>query len=400
MTTQDYVLNAIPLNADASFNFFPITTDIHCGLGALEDLPRHVRTHNGSQVVLVTDPGLRKAGVVTRVERVLKSAGIPFTTYDQVPENSNTRAAQAVVDMIKHEGANLLVALGGGSSIDTAKIASALAVHPGPLKDYLGFNKFHHPSLPVIAIPTAAGTGAEVSIFAVVTDDETKVKTACAGKTLLPRVALLDPEMTISLPPKLTAATGLDALAHAMECFVNTACQPISGSLAWGSMTLVGRFLRRAVKDGTDKEARYGMLLASTLGLMAMDSTRVGPAHALAMPLGSWGTNLHHGLLIGVLLPEVMEFNHLAAPDRYASVARALGEPVDGKPVEVAAKMAVDAVRRLNADIGIPRDLKQYGVPQDSVDRILDEAMKSGNLPVNPRKVERSDLEKMLRKLI
>ena len=400
MATQDFVLDAMPVNAEMTFNFFPITTDIHCGFGALMDLPKHVKTYNGSKAVLVTDPGLRQAGMANRVERVLKDAGIPFVTYDKVPENSSTGAMLAVVQMIKESGADVLIGLGGGSSIDTAKLAAAQAVHSRPFTEYMGMNKYHKESLPVIAIPTAAGTGAEVSIFAVVTEDETLTKMPCGSKTLLPKVALLDPDLTVSLPPKLTAATGMDALGHAMECFVNTACQPISGALAWGSMTLVGKYLRRAVADGTDKEARYGMLLASTMGLMAMDSTRVGPAHALSIPLGSWGTRLHHGLLIAILLPPVMAFNAPAAPGRYASVARALGEAVDGLPAEEAALKAVEAVRRMNADIGIPADLKAYNVPEDSVDRIIEEAMKSGNLLVNPRKVEAADLEKMLRDLM
>ena len=185
-----------------------------------------------------------------------------------------------------------------------------------------------------------------------------------------------------------------------MESFVNTACQPISGGLGWSSMTLVGRYLRRAVKNGGDKEARYGMLLASTLGLMTMNSTRVGPAHALAAPLGSWGSGLHHGLVIAILLPSVMAFNCLAAPERYAAVAAALGVPVEGKSVQEAAKMSVEAVRQLNADIGIPADFKQFNIAKDSIDRIIDEAMKSGNLLVNPRKVARTDLEKILRDLL
>jgi alcohol dehydrogenase class IV len=400
MTHPDFVLNALPVNPDLKFNFFPITTDIHCGYGALADLPKHIGEHGGTKAVLVTDPGLRKAGVAGRVEAVLKNAGIPFVSYDKVPENSSTGVVNEIVALINESGADALIGLGGGSPIDTAKIAAAMATHGGRLADYMGLHKFHKPSLPVIAIPTAAGTGAEVSIFAVVTEDETETKIPCGGKTLLPRVALLDPELTVSLPPKLTAATGMDALGHAMECFVNTACQPISGSLAWGSMTLVGRYLRRAVKDGTDREARYGMLLASTLGLMAMDSTRVGPAHAISIPLGSWGTHLHHGLLIAILLPPVMAFNCEAAPERYAAVARALGESVEGLPAVEAAHRSVEAVRRLNADIGIPPDLKQFNVPANLIDPILDEAMKSGNILVNPRKISRDDLAAILNEVL
>ena len=400
MTIQDFVRDAIPLDVDATFNFFPITTDIHCGYGALKDLPTHVKALGGSKAVLVTDPGLRQIGMAEKVEKVLADASIACSTYDKVPENSSTGSANAIVAMVKETGADILVSLGGGSAIDTSKIAAAMAVHDGSLADYMGMGKFTRPSLPVIAIPTAAGTGAEVSQFAVITDDETQTKIPCGGKTLLPRLALLDPELTVSLPAKLTAATGMDALAHSMECFVNTACQPISGSLAWGGMTLVGRYLRRAVADGTDKEARYGMLLASTLGLMAMNSTRVGPAHALSIPLGSWGTHLHHGLLIAILLPPVMAFNVSAAPERYASVARAMGVQTDGMALPEAAAASVDEIKKLNADIGIPADLKSYNIAEKLVDPILDEAMKSGNLLVNPRPVERPDLEKMLRSLL
>ncbi len=207
-------------------------------------------------------------------------------------------------------------------------------------------------------------------------------------------------DLTLALPPPITAATGMDALAHAIECSTNNACQPISAALALGAIELIGRHLRSAVLNGRTRESRYAMMLASTMAGIAMNPTRLGLAHALAMPLGSWDLRVPHGFALAITLPAVMEFNYLAEPDRFVEVARALGEPVDGVPRLDAARRAVDAVRRLARDVGIPEKLSEFGLREEHIRPVVDEAMKSGNVPVNPRRTCAEDLSRILRQVL
>ena len=217
------------------------------------------------------------------------------------------------------------------------------------------------------------------------TNDETGLKVAVGSLYVYPVVALCDPELTLDLPPLMTAATGMDALAHGIECYTNNACQPISAALAWNAIELIGRHLRNAVVKGRNRDSRYAVLLASTMAGIAMNPTRLGLAHALAMPLGSWDLRVPHGIAIAVTLPRVMKFNCVAAPERYALVARALGESVDQLSPADSAQRAVAAVEKLASDIQIPKGLAEYGVRPSHIPRVIDEAMKSGNVAVNPR---------------
>jgi alcohol dehydrogenase len=209
-------------------------------------------------------------------------------------------------------------------------------------------------------------------------------------------IALCDPELTLNLPPTITAATGMDALAHGIECYTNKACQPISAALALNAIELIGKHLRNAVQDGNNRDSRYAMLLASTMAGIAMNPTRLGLAHALAMPLGSWDLRVPHGIAIAVTLPRVMNFNYEAAPERFAQIARALGEPEDQSDLSDAAKRAVEAVERLATDIRIPKGLGEYGVRPSHVPQVVEEAMKSGNVAVNPRVTSKEQLTGIL----
>jgi alcohol dehydrogenase len=252
----------------------------------------------------------------------------------------------------------------------------------------------------MVAIPTTAGTGSEVTLWSVFTDETRAMKVAIGGVMIYPSLALCDPELTLSLPPSLTAATGMDALAHAIECFTNNACQLISGSLALKAVELIGANLRSAVENGRNIEARYAMMLASTMAGMAMNPTRLGLAHALAMPLGSWDLRVPHGAVLAVTLPPVMEFNYVADPERFADVARALGAEIQGLPALEAARRSVEAVRELSRDIGIPKGLSEFGVREEHVERVVEEAMRSGNVPVNPRRASAGDLTRILRQAL
>ena len=388
------------LNSEQTFSFFPVPTDIQFGPGVLGTLPGRVKSFEAQKVFLVTDPGLRAAGILEKVVALLQANDIKVDVCDRVKPDSGSQLIDSTAAELKRSGAGVVVGIGGGSSLDTAKAVAALATNPGSCMDYIGLHKVRNRPLPTIAIPTTAGTGSEVTLWSVFTNDANGLKVAIGGFMVYPSVALCDPELTLDLPPALTASTGMDALAHAIECYTNTACQPISGALSLEAIRLIGKHLRTAVLSGRNREARYGMMLASTMAGIAMNPTRLGLAHALAMPLGSWNLHVPHGLILAVLLPMAMEFNYLAAPDRFVDVAQAMGEPVRHQSRLEAARCAVEAVRVLARDIGIPTTLKDYGVTESHIKPVVEEAMKSGNIPVNPRKTLAGDLEHMLRKLI
>ena len=390
------------MNIDVSqtFNFLPIPTDVHFGCGAIASLADRVRATGGRHVLVVTDAGIRAAGLLERATAPLQAAGIAFTIFDRVTPDSSSGLISDGVEVLKTRGADSVVGVGGGSSLDTAKAIAVLATNPGSPLDYVGLHKVAVRPLPIIAVPTTAGTGSEVSLWSVFTDDARKLKVAIGGVMLYPSVALCDPDLTLDLPPALTAATGMDALAHAIECYTSNACGPISAALALSAIELIGRHLPGAALKGGDRPARYGMMLASTMAGMAMNPTRLGLAHALAMPLGSGDLRIPHGIAVAVTLPLVMEFNHMAAPERFAAVARALGEPVDGLTTAAAAASAAPAVRRLADAIGIPRGLSGCNLHDDQIPEIVAEAMKSGNVAVNPRRTRPEELAEILRRAL
>jgi alcohol dehydrogenase len=388
------------LSFPASFRFLPLPTEIHFGPGLLADLPERVRALGGGPAFLVTDPGMRAAGLADRVEGLLRAAGLSCRVYDSVTPDSGTTVIAEATAQAKDARANVIIGLGGGSSLDTAKAVAAMCANPGSILDYVGIDKLKNRPLPVVAIPTAAGTGSEVTYWSVFLDDQTRIKAAVGGVLLFPSVALCDPELTLSLPPALTAATGMDALGHAVECYVNDACQPISAALALEAVRLIGRHLRSAVLNGRRIESRSAMLLASTMAGIAMNSTRLGLAHAFAMPLGSFDLRIPHGLAIGVTLPYVMRFNAPARPERYAALAEALGEPVAGLPLREAAARAAEAVAALARDIGIPERLSRLGMREEHIEAVAREAIKSGNVAVNPRRAGLEDLKAILKEAL
>jgi alcohol dehydrogenase len=387
-------------NFEQAFNFFPVPTDIQFGPGVLQSLPSRVQALSARKAFLVTDSGLREAGILDTVVALLQGNGVEVEVCDRVKADSGSQLIDSTTAELKRSGAGVVIGIGGGSSLDTAKAIAALATNPGSCLDYIGLHKVRNKPLPVIAIPTTAGTGSEVTLWSVFTDDSRGLKVAIGGFLLYPAVALCDPELTLTLPAHLTASTGMDALAHAIECYTNTACQPISGALALEAIRLIGLHLRTAVLNGSNREARYAMMLASTMAGIAMNPTRLGLAHALAMPLGSWSLHVPHGLILAMLLPLAMEFNYLAQADRFVDVARALGEPIDHLSRVEAARSAVEAVRALARDTGIPASMAAYGLREEHIKPVVEEAMKSGNIPVNPRKTAAADLERILRSLL
>lgn len=386
----------IRCNPEQTFNFYPVPTDIHFGYGTLAKLPERIHSLPAQRAFVITDPGIRAAGMLQTVLNLLATAGISCDVYDAVKQDSGSTLIAEAAEQARRCKAEAVIGIGGGSSLDTAKAVATLLTNPGTILDYTGLHRVKNRLPPLIAIPTTAGTGSEVSLWSVFTNDDTGLKVGVGSVYVYPMIALCDPELTLNLPPGMTGATGMDALAHGIECYTNNACQPISAALALNAIELIGRHLRNAVQNGNNRDSRYAMLLASTMAGIAMNPTRLGLAHALAMPLGSWDLRVPHGIAIAVTLPRVMKFNWVAAPERFAHVARALGEPVDQLSPSDAARRAVEAVENLARDIQIPKGLGEYGVRSSHIPHVIDEAMKSGNVAVNPRPTSRQQLAALL----
>ncbi|MFA1820158.1 iron-containing alcohol dehydrogenase [Virgibacillus oceani] len=377
---------------------YAIPTAIEFGNGAIEKLSELVNNLNGSKAIIVADPGVVKAGIVDRVIDSLQK-NIPYIVFSEIESDPEVQSVEKGLEIAKEESCDIVIGVGGGSSLDTAKTIGLLMNNDGGVRDYVGLDKVPNPSCPTIAIPTTAGTGSELTIFSVLSDKENKVKISIGSYYNCPDIALCDPELTLSLPPSITAATGMDALTHALESFVNKTTQPISEGMAKQSMRLVSENLRLAVVQGENKEARYNMLLASTMAAMAFNVTRLGLAHALAIPLGA-RFNIPHGTVNAMLLPEVMEYNLIGAEDKFVIIAEIFGEQTELLSKRGAAEKAVTAVRRLKEDVGITHKLQDFGVQEEDLDIIAEEAMQSGNVPVNPRKPSLEDLKNICRAIM
>lgn len=378
---------------------YEIPTAIEFGRGYVKKLHEHVQKLGGSNVLIVGDPGVLQAGIINRLQEPLDQAAIHYSIFTDVGTEASIESVDKGSALAMEMGCDIVVGVGGGSALDTAKAIGLMLKNPGNIRDYIGIDLVPGPGVPVIAIPTTAGTGSELTRFSVLSDKENKVKLSVGSMYNCPSLALCDPELTISLPSHITAATGMDALTHALESYVNKATQPISEALSIQSMKLVAKSLRLAVVQGENLDARHDMLLASTIAAMAFNSTRLGLAHALAMPLGGQ-FKIPHGIVNAILLPEVMKFNIIGNMEKYAEIARIFGEKTDQLSLREAAELSVVAIRRLNHDLGITQTLSDYGVEEEHLDEIVEEAILSGNVPVNPVKTTKEDLKNICRALM
>ncbi|MDA8235665.1 MAG: iron-containing alcohol dehydrogenase [Clostridia bacterium] len=376
------------------FNF-KLPTEIEFGPGSLTRLPEKIAAFNTNKVMIVTDPGIVKAGILERISNVLTQAGLRYAVFDQVESDPSTKTIEKIREMAKQEEVDLLVAVGGGSSIDAAKGARVQLANEGKLLDYAGLNKVKNKGVPFIAIPTTAGTGSEVTIFAVLTELDQNLKFTIASPYLAPDLALLDPELTLLLPPMMTAATGLDALTHAIEAFTSLASQPICDVLALESIRLIYKYLPQATTNGTNLEARTEMLKAQLLAGAAFNNTNLGLSHAIASPLGGH-FHIPHGIANAIMLPYVMNFNVPAGPEKYVKIAEAMGICLIGKDIYEDAYEAPKAVERLVVLCGLPRKLRDAGATEDKLDDVAKDALKSGMLKFNIRKASEKQIKEIL----
>jgi alcohol dehydrogenase len=377
---------------DKTFMLLERPTKIIFGLGVANKIGEELSLRKLKKALFVTDEGIYKSGVLENLEKSLEREEIKYEIFNGVKPNSGNKIVSKGAQIAKKENCDVVIGVGGGSSIDTAKAISVMVTNLGSILDYEGLNKIKEPPLPIVAVPTTAGTGSETTLWAVITDEDKKRKMSVVSVMLMPIFSVDDPLLTLTMPPYITAATGMDALTHAVESYVNTATQPISECLALEAIRLIGNNLRIAVVKGEIVEARYNMLLASLMAGLAFLHTRLGNAHALAMPLGGGKWQIPHGVVNAILLPHVMKFNLVGNLNKFALLAKYLGVKVDDLSTREAAEKSVEAVKQLLSDINIPKNLSQFGVQKEDLKSIAEEAVKSGNITVNPRRTSVEDL--------
>jgi alcohol dehydrogenase class IV len=378
------------VNYHRHFNF-QVPTRIEFGLGVSRQLGAIATEMGAKRALLVTDRGILAAGVADLVQDALRNGGLDVTVFSDVQAEPDAQGVVDGVELYRSSRADLIVAVGGGSSLDTGKAISAMVTNPGHIRDYAGLGLLQEPGAPLIAVPTTAGTGSEATIWSVISEKDRGIKYGVGSALMVPRLALCDPELTLTLPPRLTAVTGIDAMSHALESYVNKATQPISEALAERALQLVAASLRTAVLAGDTLTARADMLLASTMAAMAFNPTRLGLAHALAMPLGAHA-KIPHGDVVAILMPPVMRYNMTGNLHKFARLAEIFGENTAVLSLREAAEAGVRAVETLIRDVGCPCRLGAYGVQESDLPMLAEEAMTSGNIAVNPRVAGPADL--------
>jgi alcohol dehydrogenase len=362
------------------------------GNGSLLTLAGHIKELHAQNPLVVIDKNLAKMDLLEKVANVLIPGGIKFTVYDKVePEPPIELADEGAKIAIKNK-CDIVIGIGGGSSMDVAKAIAVLATNKGGAVDFLGLNKVPKPGLPKIMIPTTAGTGSEVTFTAVFVRKNLKKKEGMNSPYLYPELALLDPELTLSLPPAPTAQTGLDALCHAIESYTSVNSSPVSEMFSLEAIALIAENLRACVHDGQNIVARERMLLGSLYAGIGLANAGVTAVHSLSYPLGGkYGVG--HGLANTMMLPAVMAFNIPAALEKFTDVAEAMGENVEGLPVREAAYLALEAVEALIEDCGIFTSLAQFGIKEKDFPVLADVALNVAvPLKNNPRKITKEDM--------
>lgn len=369
---------------------FKIPQNILFGMGSLAQLPDLLAESGSDHVFLVSDGGLAKLGVVEKIESIIRSANITCTTYLGVLPNPTVSIVDEAAALYKQCGATSIVALGGGSSMDVAKAVGVLVNYGGSITQYEGNFKVPGPIVPMIAIPTTAGTGSEVTASAVITDESRNYKLSVFSYELLPRYALLDPALIITAPASIAASCGVDALIHAMEAYISTKATPFSDAMAEKAMELIGSSLRRFVANRQDEEAACAMMLGCNFAGIAFAWARLGNVHAMSHPVSGY-FHVAHGVANSILLPTVLEYNALADHGRYQKMYNYIHQ---GTPCteNFQPSMLVEEIRRLNAELGIPARLSDVGVTADKIPAMAEDAMKSGNIPANPRQTTLKDM--------
>lgn len=362
------------------------------GQGTTAQAGTEAKVLGARKVLVVTDPGVVKADLLKYVTDSLSSAGLPYSVYSKVEPEPPARVVDEATRQFNEESCDFVLGIGGGSSLDVAKGVSIVAGNEGRILDFAGMDRVNRPSVPKILMPTTSGTGAEITRALVVTDEETNTKSVVYSLYCLPEVAIVDPRLTFTMPPKVTADTGMDALVHAIETYVSMNASPFSDILAEKAIAWIGHYLPIACAKGSNEEARYYMSLAATVSGMAFASGGLGAVHGLSYVLGT-RYHMPHGRSNAIMLPHVMRFNLPGAPVKYASVAALLGYDTEGLSVDEAAELSVEAVEVLLEKLAIPMNLDAYGIPKEDIPHLVEGGIKQSRLfATNPRDLSENDV--------
>ena len=392
-----------------TFNF-SVPQDITVGKGSLAKLPEIAKKLGGSHAFIISGPHLAKMGLVEKAADYLKTVDIKVDAFTEIEANPSVATVEKATEKFKESGADFIVAFGGGSPMDVAKAVGVVAKYGGSITEYEGAHKVPGPIIPLIAIPTTAGTGSEVTAFSVITDHSRDYKLTVFSYELLPAYAILDAELITTAPASVAAACGIDAFIHAEEAYISTAASPFSDAMAEKAMALIGKNIRRFVANRGDMEAAEAMMVGSLFAGIAFSFARLGNVHAMSHPVSAF-FDVPHGVANAVLLPVVAEYNALADHGRYLTIYNDIS-PVPAYTDDFEPMMLVGAIHSLCADIGIPENLtiainqasKTGEVTREEIESKIEamavDAMKSGNIAVNPRSSRQCDIEMLYKKAL
>ena len=368
------------------------------GKGCLSELGEQIESLSCKKAFIATDRFLTGNGIVDKIANILKEKSIDYVIYNEGKPNPTVKNVEDGLEVLKKENCDIVISVGGGSPQDCGKAIAVLATNGGKIQDYEGVNKSSKKSLPIVAITTTAGTSAEVTINYVITDEERHVKMIMVDKNSLAVITVNDPELMMSKPADLTAATGMDALTHAIEAVVAKGANDVTDATALYSIKEVFDYLPRAVKDGNDQEAREQMSFACYLNGIAFSNAGLGNVHAMAHPLGGL-YDLPHGVCNAMLLPIVEEENAKHAPKKFRVIAKIIGMDVEGKDDSECAKYVIDRIKALSKEVGIPSSLKELGVNNPDFDTLAENAMKDACAGANPVYFDKEKLIELFKKI-
>lgn len=366
------------------------------GMGSLAEAGFAARRLGARRPFVVTDPGIIAAGWVDELLDYLRAERLDPVVWSEITPNPKDHEIRAAWQRYAEAEADVIIGIGGGSSIDAAKGVAILSSNKGDILDYAGVDQVTHPIPPLMMIPTTSGTGADVSQFCIVSDTARRVKITIMGRALVPDLSITDPRMLVTMPEALNAATGLDALTHGIESFVSLAHNPLADVHALNAVGLVSGHLRSTISEPADAGHRTKMAQASLEAGLAFTNAILGATHAMSHQVGGL-LDAPHGVVNGVLLPHVIRYNARAVPERFVTLARSAGLSVDGMPGEEAAELLAEHVRRLADDVGVPRGLSELGVSEDDVPRLAENTLLDACLTTNPRAAEAGDVETLFR---
>ncbi|PSV55149.1 L-threonine dehydrogenase [Photobacterium sp. GB-1] len=373
---------------------FYIPTVNFMGAGCLTQAADAIKSHGFKKALIVTDKVLNQIGVVTQVAVLLTERDIDSVVYDGTQPNPTIKNVDEGLALLKENQCDFVISLGGGSPHDCAKGIALLAANGGHIGDYEGVDRSAKAQLPVVAINTTAGTASEMTRFCIITDEERHIKMAIVDKNTTPLISVNDPQLMLAKPASLTAATGMDALTHAIEAYVSIAATPITDAVAIKAIELIQQNLRIAVKEGQNLNAREQMAYAQFMAGMAFNNASLGYVHAMAHQLGGY-YNLPHGVCNAVLLPHVQRYNAQVSAERLRDVAKAMGVDVEGMTAEQGANAALEAIVALSKDVGIPLGLKELGVKEEDIALLADNALKDACGFTNPKQATHDEISQI-----